>query len=78
MFFPGRRPLTRATMLGGRAQFFEARRLDQLERRDATAPPAPAPGADVIGQLTKLKDLLDSGAVTQDEFEAAKRKLLAS
>ena len=44
------------------------------------APPAPAAaapaGGDLVGQLTELKGLLDAGALTQDEFDAAKAKLL--
>ena len=45
-------------------------------------PPAPAPAAaapagdDLVSQLTELKGLLDAGALNQDEFEAAKAKLL--
>ncbi len=45
-------------------------------------PPPPAPAAaapagdDLVGQLTELKGLLDAGALSQDEFEAAKAKLL--
>ena len=31
---------------------------------------------DVVSNLKKLKDLLDSGAITQEEFEKAKKKLL--
>jgi hypothetical protein len=91
MFFPRRRPLVRAAMLGGTAwaahrageaaeqeRYEEAaqnERLHDLEARPAT--PA-APATDVVGELTKLKGLLDSGALTQDEFEAAKRKLLGT
>ena len=45
------------------------------------APPPAAPAAmsesERIDALTKLKDLLDSGVLTQDEFEAQKAKLLA-
>jgi len=46
----------------------------------APAPVAAAPGAggDLVGQLTELKGLLDAGALSQDEFDAAKAKLLQS
>ena len=46
----------------------------------APAPAAPAPGGatDVVGELTKLKGLLDAGVLTQEEFDAAKAKVLAS
>ena len=43
----------------------------------APAPAAPA-GGDMVSQLKQLKDLLDAGVLTQDEFDAAKQKLLAS
>ena len=43
------------------------------------APPAAAPaaGGGIAGQLTQLKGLLDSGVLTQEEFDAAKAKALA-
>ncbi|MFZ0090533.1 MAG: SHOCT domain-containing protein [Solirubrobacteraceae bacterium] len=58
-------------------------RMEQLEAQPAAAPaPAPAPaaaaGGDLVGQLKQLSDLLASGALTQDEFDAAKKKLLAN
>jgi putative oligomerization/nucleic acid binding protein len=34
-------------------------------------------GGDKYGQLAKLKQLLDSGAITQDEFNREKAKILA-
>lgn len=46
---------------------------------DAPAPAAPeAPGseADRVDALTKLKDLLDSGVLTEEQYEAEKQKLL--
>jgi hypothetical protein len=46
----------------------------------APPPPAAAPAAmseaDRIDALTKLKGLLDSGVLTQEQFEAEKAKLL--
>ena len=69
-------------------------RLEQLEAQQAQAQPqyaappqqyaAPAPAApasagdDLVSQLTSLKGLLDAGALTQPEFDAAKAKLLAA
>ena len=44
------------------------------------APPAAAPaagGTDVVTQLTELAKLKDAGVLTQEEFDAAKAKLLA-
>jgi len=44
----------------------------------AAPPPAPAAGGtDLVGKLTELKGLLDAGALTQEEFDAAKQQLLA-
>jgi hypothetical protein len=49
----------------------------QPEPAAAPAPAAAAPQADMVEQLTQLKSLLDAGALTQEEFDAAKAKLLA-
>lgn len=40
------------------------------------APAAPAAGGDLVARLTELKGLLDAGALTPAEFEAAKAKIL--
>lgn len=63
-------------------------RIDSLEQQGQAPPPAPAApapaapaaggGTDVVARLTELKGLLDAGVLTQDEFEAAKAKVLAS
>ena len=48
-------------------------------RRTAPAPAAPATATgsgDVVDKLKELKELQDSGALTPDQFEAAKQKLL--
>ena len=43
----------------------------------AADPAQAAPSADAsIEELTKLKGLLDSGVLTQDEFDAQKQKIL--
>ena len=64
-------------------------RLEALEAQQAQqAAPAPAPvaaapaapaggGDDVASQLVELKGLMDQGVLTEDEFNAAKAKLLA-
>ena len=45
----------------------------------AAAPaPAAAAGDDLTSQIVELKGLMDQGVLTQDEFNAAKAKLLAS
>jgi hypothetical protein len=65
-------------------------RLDQLEAQQYAAqappppayapPPPPAPaagGSDLTAKLTELKQLVDQGVLTPDEFALAKQKLLA-
>ncbi|HWV88387.1 MAG TPA: SHOCT domain-containing protein [Capillimicrobium sp.] len=44
----------------------------------APAPAAAAPSTDVVGELTKLKGLLDAGVLTPEEFEQAKARVLGS
>jgi Short C-terminal domain len=56
-------------------------RISDLEtsQQQAQAPPVPEPRAadtDVLGQLTKLVQMHDSGALTDEEFSAAKSRLL--
>ena len=40
--------------------------------------PAAAPAEDTYGDLMKLKELLDAGALTQEEFDAQKQKILSA
>ena len=55
---------------------------DDQDSTGQEAPPSvdegsAAPSADEsMDELTKLKGLLDSGALTQDEFDAQKQKIL--
>lgn len=42
----------------------------------AAAPPAAAPTKDVTAELQKLADMHKSGLLTDEEFAAAKKKLL--
>ena len=51
--------------------------IDQLQNQQA-APPPPAGGIsdDLVSQLEKLGKLKDEGVLTQDEFDAQKKKLL--
>jgi hypothetical protein len=76
------RPLRAAPfMLGGVG--FQAG-LDEVERRRvaaqrqaaAQAPVAAPARPDVVAQLRSLKGLLDDGAISAEEFELAKRKVL--
>lgn len=41
------------------------------------APPAPAGGLDLVGELQKLASLKDAGVLSDAEFAAAKAKLLS-
>jgi membrane protease subunit (stomatin/prohibitin family) len=51
-----------------------------LPQEQPAADPAPAaPSSDEnMEELTKLKELLDTGVLTQAEFDAQKQKILAS
>ena len=62
-------------MLGG-AVFMGQRSQVRAAERAQAAPPPPAP-VDVVSRLRDLKELLDSGALTQQEFDAAKQRLLS-
>jgi putative oligomerization/nucleic acid binding protein len=70
----------KARQRGQTRQADEEQRIGALEQQSA-APPAPAAPAatgsgDIVGKLKELKELQDSGALTPDQFEAAKQKLL--
>jgi hypothetical protein len=61
-------------------------RLEDLESQQAQAAAAPPPAAappggmspEVIEQLKQLAQLKDQGVLTEEEFDAQKRKLLGS
>ena len=55
----------------------QAQQQQYQQAPPAAAPAAAAPAGGVTEQLTQLKGLLDSGVLTQDEFAAAKAKVLA-
>jgi hypothetical protein len=49
----------------------------QMAAQPAAAPPAgPAGGVDIVGELQKLATLREQGILSDDEFAAAKAKLL--
>jgi membrane protease subunit (stomatin/prohibitin family) len=50
----------------------------QAPAQAAAPAPAPASGGDIASKLTQLKALADQGALTPEEFEQAKQKLLSS
>jgi type II secretory pathway pseudopilin PulG len=52
--------------------------MNQLQAQQASAQPQPAGGGDTLGQLQKLADMRTAGLLTDDEFAAAKAKLLAA
>jgi hypothetical protein len=78
-----RRPLLRAAMVGG-GGYAVGKRV--ANRQAEAAPAREAPGtppaggaaseADRVEALTKLKGLLDSGVLTEEQYEAEKQKLL--
>jgi Short C-terminal domain len=58
-------------------------RISNLEATQQQAPPVPEPrsgqasgDSDVLGQLTKLVEMHERGALTDEEFSAAKARLL--
>jgi hypothetical protein len=58
----------------------QAAQAQQAPAESPPAAPAPEPAAaapDPIEQLTQLAALKDSGALTEEEFEAQKAKILA-
>jgi Short C-terminal domain len=75
------RPLRRTPMMLGGVGFeagLEEARRKQIERQHQAAVRAPAtPARDVVQQLKDLKALLDDGVLTPEEFQMAKRKVLA-
>jgi hypothetical protein len=83
-----RRPLRRAAMIGGVAAVAHhagtVSGAQSAQEQAAEPAPAAAPApveqeapVDTVGQLTQLKSLLDSGALTQAEFDAEKAKVLS-
>jgi len=89
MFVRRRRPIMRAAMVGGASYYAgkkvqEGReedaerdaRLDEVEARQAAAPPSGGVSDDMIEQLGKLGQLHEQGVLTDAEFDAQKQKLL--
>jgi Short C-terminal domain len=89
MPFARRRPLLRAAAVGGVAYMGSkagTNRAIQEQTAAAAPPPPPAPPAppapaaegatDRIAQLQQLASLHDSGALTDEEFAAAKAQVL--
>jgi len=86
------RMLRRAAVLGATAHVASSRgeaRGEADQQAEAAAPPPPAaqdeaqapaaaPATDPYGDLMKLKELLDAGALTQAEFDTQKQKILSA
>jgi membrane protease subunit (stomatin/prohibitin family) len=84
-----RRPLMRAAVVGGvayhagkKGAMRQEGASDQAAQPQSPQPASPAAppssGEDTVTQLTKLKELLDAGVLTQAEFDAQKQKILAT
>jgi membrane protease subunit (stomatin/prohibitin family) len=67
-----------AAVVGGHMANKQAAAQQQAQAAPEPAPaPAPAAAApDPVAQLTQLAALRDSGALTEEEFEAQKAKIL--
>lgn len=92
MMMRRRRPLMRAAMVGGVAYqagkrveqgreedaYRDAQIADLQAQQAAPAAPAASGGMsdETINQLKQLGELKDQGILTEDEFEAQKKKLL--
>jgi putative oligomerization/nucleic acid binding protein len=77
-----RRPLLRAAMVGGAGYAAGKRRgANASEQAQPAAAPAPAASAapssesERIDTLTKLKGLLDSGVLTQEQYDSERQRL---
>jgi putative oligomerization/nucleic acid binding protein len=71
------RPLRRTPMMLGGVGFQAG--LDEVHRKQAEAQRQAAQAAaapDLVEQLKGLKELRDSGALTPEEFQLAKRQVL--
>jgi len=66
-----------AAVVGGHMANKQAAQAQQAAPEAPEAAPAPAAAApDPVEQLTQLAALKDSGALTQEEFDAQKAKIL--
>ena len=84
------RPLMRAAVVGGAAYHIGKGRtrkryaeedqdaqIAELQQTQNQAPQQAAPAEEgMADQLAKLKSLVDSGVLTQDEFAAGKQKII--
>jgi membrane protease subunit (stomatin/prohibitin family) len=91
MPFVRRRPLLRAAVVGGGAymagkhmanaqadQQYQDASQEQQQAQQAPVPAPRAAGPSMADQLNQLADLRNQGLLSDDEFAAAKAKLLGS
>jgi len=89
MPFVRRRPLLRAAVVGGGAymagkhaanaqagQQYQGASPEQQQAKQAPVPAPRAAGPSMADQLNQLADLHNQGVLSDDEFAAAKAKLL--
>jgi hypothetical protein len=74
-FMAGRAAARRSAEHAGQ-EAAQDQRISDLEDAGQQAAPPPAPEPDVFSQLNKLVQLYDRGALTEEEFTAAKERLL--
>ena len=65
-----------ATAVSGRVQRRQAARYDQEDAQQYAQEAPPAPEEDATAQLQNLAQLHNQGVLTDEEFAAAKAKLL--
>jgi hypothetical protein len=65
-----------AAAVGAHAANKRAADAAQAEPEPAAPAPAPAAAPDPVAQLTQLAALKDSGALTEEEFETQKARIL--
>ena len=75
-----RRPVRRTAVVGGAAYAGKkyGERKGKQGSPDPEDRPQPSDTADTLEQLKKLGELRDSGVLTDEEFEAQKRKIPGS
>jgi hypothetical protein len=75
----GQRSAQRSQDEADREQYQE-QRIAELEAQNQAAAPAPAaaPSNDMVSRLGELSKLHSSGALTDEEFAAAKQQLIGS
>jgi hypothetical protein len=78
MFGANRRVVRRTARRVSRRQMMmqEAQQPEPQPQAPPPAPPAPSQGTDVTAELKRLADLHAQGALSDEEFAAAKSKVL--